>query len=64
MQDCYGDKSMRGPGNLTRLFEWVGKHPGYVVLGTLMIAYLSMQPAAPTQNDIPDSPADDVPLFV
>ena len=56
--------SKTGACKLTRLFEWVGKHPGYFVLGTLMIAFLSMQPSSPPQNNVQDSPSDDVPLFV
>jgi hypothetical protein len=57
-------ETMNGSGTLTRLFQWVGKHPGYFVLGTLMVVFLSMRPAAQTQNDVQESPADDVPLFV
>ena len=64
MRDYEANETMKGSGKLTRLFQWVGKHPGYFVLGTLMVAFLSMQPAAQTQNDVQDSSADDVPLFV
>ena len=64
MKDRNGDETMKDSGNLTRLFQWVGEHPGYFVLGTLMVAYLSMRPVAPTESDVQDSPADDVPLFV
>jgi hypothetical protein len=64
MKDHEANETMKGSGMLTRLFQWVGKHPGYFVLGTLMVAFLSAQQAAQTQNDVQDSPTDDVPLFV
>ena len=64
MKDYDENETMKGSGMLTRLFQWAGKHPGYFVLGTLMVAFLSVQHAAQTQNDVQDSPADDVPLFV
>ena len=50
---------------LTRLIQWVGKHPGYIVLGAVMIAFLSMQPSSPKpQDQVHDSAIDDVPLFI
>ena len=64
MKDSDENETIDGKGKLTRMFQWVGKHPGYFVLGTLMVAFLSTQQAAQTQNDIQDSSADDVPLFV
>jgi hypothetical protein len=64
MKDHEAKEKMKGSGNLTRLFQWVGKHQGYFVLGTLMVAFLSAQQAAQTQDDVLDSTADDVPLFV
>jgi hypothetical protein len=51
-------------GKLTRVIQWVGKHPGYVVAGALMIAILSLQPSPKPQDIVQDSPADDVPLFI
>ena len=64
MKDYAENETMNGSGKLTRLFQWVGKHPIYFVLGTLMVAFLSAQQTAQTQIDVQDSSADDVPLFV
>jgi hypothetical protein len=64
MKDYDENETMKGSGKLTRMFQWVGKHPGYFVLGTLMVAFLSAQQATQTQNDVQDSSADDLPLFV
>ena len=64
MKDYDEIETMNGAGKLTRMFQWVGKHPGYFVLGTLMVAFLSAQHTAQTENNVQDSTADDVPLFV
>jgi hypothetical protein len=43
---------------------WPGRHPGVVLLGTLVVAILAFRGSAPAKDVQTDSTGEDVPLFV
>ena len=43
---------------------WPGRHPGVVLLGTLVVAILAFRKSPPAEDVQPDSLEEDVPLFV
>jgi len=51
-------------GKVSGWINWVGKHPGIVLLGTLAVALLSYRQSADAVDAERDSSGDDVPLFI
>jgi hypothetical protein len=49
---------------VTSWLEWAGRHPGVVLLGTLLLAAL-LTPTQPSRNQPEaDAGSEDVPLFI
>jgi hypothetical protein len=51
-------------GKLTGWINWVGRHPGIVLLGALVMAILSVQTSPGARDSESDSDDEEVPLFI
>ncbi|MFZ0964639.1 MAG: hypothetical protein WAO35_27590 [Terriglobia bacterium] len=49
-----------GPGWL----DWVGQHPGVVLLGALVVATLALNDSPRTEDVERDTSGEEVPLFI
>ena len=51
-------------GKYTDWVKWAGRHPGYFLLGALVMALVSLQQSPNAQDVEINSSADAVPLFI
>jgi hypothetical protein len=64
MREQASDKAPIESERHTGWFNWAGRHPGVVLLGALVMAFLALQ-ESPSHEDVErDTSDEEVPLFI